>query len=256
MYFVNIQDVKIKNEKLFEYIKSPKTFIVRLFPYFVNNNLGNISKYARGKDYHIVVKNELEKDILKLKKKFPDNEFYAFCDNSPIDEVQIAYKSGAGILGRQGLIFDKEYGGYVFIGIIATDAEIEFEKKEPKKCINCGLCVKNCPSRALDNMDFSKCLSEQTQKNSSDIDEKMIANSDFIWGCDICLDVCPMNKKAKKTENPFFSENLIYFLEEEEISGLSRKEFNEKYPERAFTFRGTKPILRNIELQKLSKKQP
>lgn len=239
----------LQKDKLFSKIKDPKTFIVKLFPYFCDNQKGNIAKYARGKDYHLVVKERLDAWILELLHKYPQGNFVSFCDISPLPEVLIAYKSGAGILGKQGLIFDEKYGGYVFIGIIATDVEFEKREKKLRTCENCGKCVSACPSGALRNADFTQCLSHQTQTND-EVDLELIAKSPLIWGCDICLDVCPMNKKPAITDIIDFSADLVYDLHENDVLGQTRKSFALKYPNRAFTFRGPSPIMRNLKVRK------
>lgn len=251
MNFCTFDDVKEKiedKEKLFKYIKSPKTFMVELFPYFIDDKQGNLAKYARGMDYHIVVKEKLEQIILKYKAEFPQNEFVSFCDISPLPEVHIAYKSGAGILGKNHLIFDEKYGGYVFIGIIVTDLELKFDKKPTKVCINCKKCEKACPKNAIleNGIDVLKCMSYITQENNIEINQNDLKNSKYIWGCDICLDVCPMNKKIEKTDIDEFKNNLIYSLKLKDVDNLTRKEFKNKYKNRAFTYKGAKPIIRNL----------
>lgn len=255
MHYCKYEDVEkyIKDkEKLYNFIENPKTFICYLFPYYNGEHESNISKYARGKDYHIVVREKLEQEIKKLKLEYEFGNFYAFCDNSPLPEVEIAYFSGCGILGKNHLIFDDIYGGYVFIGIIATDIEIEFEPKEQRLCINCKKCIKACPGGAINekNIDLEKCLSHLTQLNKelTKEQEEKISKSKYIWGCDICLDVCPMNKKIKATEIEEFSQNLIYNLEINK--DITRRQFLEKFPNRAFTFKGPKPIIRNLLIKK------
>lgn len=255
MYYCKYSEIEeyiLDKEKLFSYIDNPKTFICYLFPYYAGNQESNISKYARGKDYHIVVKEKLEIEIDRLNKIYPNGIFCSFCDNSPLPEVRIAYLSGCGILGKNGLIFDEKYGGYVFIGIIATDVEIDFVKKDKKQCINCGLCVKTCPTGAiLENfIDTEKCLSHITQTNRdlSVKEEQLIGKSKYIWGCDVCLDVCPMNKGVKKSEIEEFTQNLIFFLDVE--PEITRKAFKEKFKDRAFTFRGPKPLIRNVNIKR------
>ncbi|MFI3114534.1 MAG: QueG-associated DUF1730 domain-containing protein [Clostridia bacterium] len=252
MYFCTFDEIKhrIENlDKVFLHIKNPQTCIVKTFPYFVDDRQGNLAKYARGKDYHIVILEKLSEIIANFKQDYPNNEFVSYCDISPLPEVYIAYKSGAGILGRNGLIFDEIYGGYVFIGIILTDANLNFEKSEKKTCINCKKCEISCPQKAIDanGVNPTKCLSYITQEMSADIDN--LDNSRYIWGCDICLDVCPMNKNIQKTDILEFKTNLISTLSLSDVENLTRKELKNRFPERAFTFKGAKPLTRNLKLK-------
>lgn len=252
MHFCKYDDVKQHiSDEIFKYIKNPKTFIVKLFPYYCGEHYGNIAKYARGMDYHVVVPRKLDEIIIDFKEKYPQAEFAKFCDNSPLPEVLIAYKSGAGILGKNRLIFDENYGGYVFIGIIATDAEIEFDKPDLRECVNCGACIKACPTGSIlsDEIRESTCLSHLTQMNSDVLDESVIKKSKYIWGCDICLDVCPMNRQIFHTDILEFKENLIYEITTDDVREKTRKEFANQHPDRAYTFRGPKPLLRNLTIK-------
>ena len=121
-------------------------FICAVFPYLPEKiSEGNISLYARGQDYHIWVKEILNKAVEELQREYPDNHFKAYTDTSPHDEVMIAYKCGLGALGKNRLIITDEYGSYVFIGIIETDLECTAQPRETRHCIGCNACVKACP---------------------------------------------------------------------------------------------------------------
>lgn len=256
MYFCKYKDVKQHiNDEIFKYIENPQTFIVKLFPYYCGNQSGNIAKYARGMDYHVVVSNKLDEIIDDYSKKFPQAKFAKFCDNSPLPEVLIAYKSGAGILGKNHLIFDEKYGGYVFIGIIATDMEIEFPEPVLRTCCDCKLCVNSCPTGSLtdDGVVQSTCLSHLTQLNCDEVDENIIKNSKLIWGCDICLDVCPMNRDISHTDILEFTQNLVCEINIEDVDCKTRKEFKNLHVDRAYTFRGPKPLLRNLTIKQAEK---
>lgn len=256
MHFCKFEDVKEHiSDEIFKYIKNPRTFVVKLFPYFCGEHHGNIAKYARGMDYHVVVSKKLDEIILDLSQKYPQAEFAKFCDNSPLPEVLIAYKSGAGILGKNHLIFDEKYGGYVFIGIIATDVDIEFELPVLRDCINCGACIKSCPTGSVlpDKIQEITCLSHLTQTNSGEIDQNIIKKSKYIWGCDICLDVCPMNRQITNTDILEFTSNLIHEIKLDDVKDKTRKDFKNLYPDRAFTFRGPKPLLRNLTIKDSTK---
>ena len=226
-------------------------FICAVFPYLPEKiSEGNISLYARGQDYHIWVKEILNKAVEELQREYPDNHFKAYTDTSPHDEVMIAYKCGLGALGKNRLIITDEYGSYVFIGIIETDLECTAEPRETRHCIGCNACVKACPGGAIseNGVCSDKCLSHITQKRA-DLDEneaKMIKNHSLIWGCDTCQLVCPMNKGVKHSN----IEEIIHTLTPQDVD-ISDKQFRKKYADFAFSFRGVKPLKRNLEIKKM-----
>ena len=226
---------------------------VVLFPYLVRDT-GNLSQYARGKDYHVVVMQALEQVCQKLRTDFPNNTFVPLADASPLPEVRAAWISGAGILGKNGLIFDREYGSYVFIGTVLTDVPAQTTPSDRAVCPDCGACRRACPAGALQHgqVDTACCLSDLTQSKQPLTEEQteLLRRHPLIWGCDICSQVCPLNKQAKETPNPAFREQRICTLSLEDVEGLTRRQFSEKYPERAFTWRGPAPLVRNLSLKR------
>ncbi len=221
-----------------------ETVIVACFPYLLeskNYKNINISKYAVVTDYHDVVLNRLNAAVNRLKELYPEHEFAAFADNSPIPEVQSAVIAGLGVRGLNTLLITKEYGSYVFIGEIVTTLRPEYENYISKTCISCKKCINACPSGALNINSFQKsaCLSEITQKKGilTDAEEKLMKECGCVWGCDICQDVCPMNKGIKSAPLKEFLDAPIAFLTENcSIDG------------RAYAWRGRKVIDRNIAL--------
>lgn len=225
-----------------------------LFPYLPEGEReGNLSKYARGLDYHAVLKRALEGALVKRRAEYPENRFVALADDSPLPETVGAYLCGAGALGQNGLIFDGTYGSFVFIGAVLTDLPLA-GTEGGKTCLRCGACQRACPGGALkkDGFDKTRCLSHLTQKNGALTGEEMalLRRAPFIWGCDICQDVCPLNHRARRTTFQAFAEGLIFSLSIQELAGLTRRQFLEKYPERAFTWRGPAPLRRNLDLKK------
>lgn len=217
---------------------------VFLFPYLTDNPCGNISLYAAVCDYHLVIKKYLTKigDFLGVPYK-------CYSDVSPYNEVSLAYRAGLGYLGQNGLIINEKYGSYVFIGeIILTDIFIDENTDIKGDCIKCGLCEQKCPSDAVHCK--SRCISEISQKKG-ELEENEISllkKSRLIWGCDVCSNVCPLNKNAETTNIPEFKNAVKTSLFKSEIEGLSSKQFKRKFPDRAFTWRGIKPLLRNMDI--------
>ncbi len=223
--------------------ENARSIIVYLFPYYLGQESYkgiNISKYAVSEDYHSVVGEFLQKAINDLKEQYPENIFEAFCDNSPIPEVKAAVMSGLGVKGKNGLLINKKYGSFCFIGEIVTDLEIESTKAETGNCLECGNCIRNCPDGALGPVfKKEKCLSHLTQEKGelSERTAQLICQTGCIWGCDICQNNCPMNKNIAVTP-------IKEFL----LTAKSSYKFGDSMEKRAYSWRGRKVIERNLEI--------
>ncbi|MDP4151989.1 MAG: DUF1730 domain-containing protein [Bacillota bacterium] len=238
---------------LTEDINSFKSVIVFAVPYYCGIEGGNISLYARGEDYHVVLKRRAQLVIDELQADVNVN-FSIYTDNSPFKEVKLAAASGLGLIGKNGLLITKDYGSFVFIGEILTDMLFdEYDSlSEILKCENCGLCIEKCPGGALSGHNFDKtlCVSGVTQKKGelSKTETDLIKNSLTIWGCDICQIVCPHNKDIFETDLIEFKGNRIKNIFESDVKFLTNKTFKEKYKNRAFTWRGVEPFKRNTKI--------
>lgn len=218
-----------------------KTIITFAFPYKVmEEKPNNISRYSAVEDYHKICGEKLEKITNEMRKIFKENKFEFFIDNSPIDEVKAAILSGIGIKGKNNLLITKKYGSYVFIGEILTDLKIQTVNKNITNCINCNKCIEACPTSFLKDKN-NKCLSAITQQKSELTDQEkiMMKKNNMVWGCDICQEVCPLNKNAQNTNIKEF----INSYKNEYILG-------ENIKNRAFEWRGEKVIKRNYDIVK------
>ena len=222
-----------------------KSVIVYLFPYYLGEEYyknSNLSKYAVPADYHRICGDYLEKVVLYLKDKYPDNSFEYFCDNSPVNEVLVACLSGLGVKGENSLLINEAYGSFCFIGEIITDLDIPVEEKDIKPCLKCGLCEKNCINTALNNgkVEEEKCFSAITQKKGelTDFEAELIRKTKCIWGCDICQNICPMNKNIKTTP-------IKEFYETAKAVYKGESDYNKN---RAFSWRKQEVINRNLEI--------
>lgn len=224
--------------------ENARSIIVMLFPYYLGDEAydgSDISKYAVVPDYHKTVTEILDNASKKLKEAFPEDEFVVFTDNSPIPEVKAAILAGLGIRGLNGLFFNKEYGSWVFIGEIVTTKAFDYIKVENTACFGCRKCIEACPAKAIseNGIDPEKCLSAVTQKKGELTEEQkeMIKSSGCAWGCDICQNVCPMNKKVK-------SEPIEIFKNGAELKARADSDISD----RAYSWRGEKVIKRNLEI--------
>lgn len=219
--------------------ENSSTVITMLFPYKVKEEKPkNISRYAAVEDYHFVCSKILEDIVKILREKYKDFNFEYFIDNSPINEVKAAVLSGLGVLGKNNLLINEKYGSFCFIGEIVTDYKIENIEHKFTQCLNCNICVKNCPTGFLSNKN-NKCLSSITQqkKNLTDKEINIIKKNKTVWGCDICQEVCPMNKHSALS-------NIIGFID----SYRNEYKENEDIQNRAYAWRGEKVIKRNFKI--------
>ena len=222
--------------------QNAQSVVVVLFPYHVGKQ-GNLSRYAIVPDYHGVVVPVLEQLAAQLEESFSPWQFRAFCDNSPIPEVRAAAMSGLGAMGDNGLLIHPEYGSWVFIGEIVTDAVLEPTGNGFAECLHCGRCRRHCPGNVLGDMPFDRthCLSHITQKKGElRLEEAaLIQKGGLAWGCDTCQEVCPLNRTARTTTILPFLTGALETVEKGDAFAL---------PDRAYLWRGPKVIERNIQL--------
>ncbi len=228
--------------------KNAQSVIVALFPYNLGDNAyegSDISKYAVVPDYHDVVTSILQETALNLKEAYPDEEFVVFTDNSPIPEVKAAVSSGLGVRGLNGLFINKKYGSWVFIGEIVTTMQLNYADIELNNtiCIECKKCIKNCPTStiSINGINPDKCLSYITQKKGylTPEQEALIRSSGCAWGCDICQNVCPLNKNV-------IADPIDIFKKGAELNARTNSDISD----RAYAWRGEKVIRRNLEIIK------
>lgn len=218
--------------------------IVYLFPYWLGEEAyrgANVSKYAVPADYHTVAGDYLARAAAALKARWPENEFVPFCDNSPLPEVRATVLAGLGAKGRNGLLLNETYGSYCFIGEIVTDRVLPAYDGPPKTCLNCGLCERACPTGALHDgtVDKALCLSDVSQRKTEPTPEQreLMRKTGCVWGCDVCQDVCPVNRNLPLTPVPEFRESArAVFHAGDPIEG------------RAYAWRGRAVIDRNAAL--------
>lgn len=228
-----------------------KCAIMLLIPYFVDTAEGNISLYARSRDYHLYCEELFPRLCEKLQAAF-GGKFIGFADKSPIEETDAASRAGLGKIGDSYVIINEKYGSFVFIGEILTtvspdvfgcDARAAFE---PTYCDHCGACRRACPMVK----EGRECLSALTQKKGElTFDERdYIKRYGSAWGCDICQLACPLVREAikngEKTPIKFFWEQRINVLTSEMAENMTDEEFSS----RAFAWRGKKTILRNLKI--------
>lgn len=163
--------------------------------------VGKISRYAQGRDYHHVVRGKLEELIAWLKTQRPDVKARAVVDTAPLLERDFARLAGLGWIGKNALLIDRKIGSFTFLAAVLVD--LELEPDEPLGASYCGTCTRcldACPTGALVapfELDANLCISYLTIEHRGPIPEDRADRLDgWVFGCDVCQDVCPWNRKA------------------------------------------------------------
>ena len=242
--FENVSDRLISCRAMGRIPPNSRSVIVFLFPYQAGRR-GNLSRYASVPDYHTVVTPALERLSAVWEEQFAPYSFRPFCDNSPIPEVRAAAFSGLGVMGENGLLIHSEYGSWVFIGEMVTDAPVLPTGDSIKNCLRCGLCRRRCPGQALSEKTVEKeqCLSHISQKKGelTEREQDLLRRQGLAWGCDACQECCPMNQTARLTQIPKFLTDYRPIVEKGDAFQLEN---------RAYTWRGPKVVERNLDLLK------
>lgn len=208
---------------------------------------GKLSRSSWGIDYHVVLKQKIELLIEEIKKQV-DFEYKYFVDTGPLIDRELAIKAGVGYYGKNCSIINDEYGSFIFLGYILTDLDLEFSQEASNKCGDCDLCLKACPTGALEGpgkFNPKKCISYLTQTKGdipNSLREKMGIK---IYGCDTCQLVCPKNKEIKKSIHKEFIPETHGYINIEELLSMSNREFKKKYGSMAGSWRGKTILKRN-----------
>lgn len=228
-----------------------KTAVVFLFPYYKDGEVGRISLYARGRDYHGVIREKLG-IIARYMIENGAEKADIFGDTGGLDDRNAAVCAGLGFFGKNRMVISDKYGSYFFIGIILTDIELDCDMADERKCMGCGRCEKLCTGGAIseDGFDINKCVSHISQKKGelNNEEKERILKSGMCWGCDVCQTVCPHNLNVSENLLEEFKKDRICDLEISELENMSNREFMRRYKDYAFSWRGIKPILRNLKI--------
>ncbi len=184
-----------------------------------------LSMYAYGEDYHKVIKDKLFSIINELKVQVGDVHGRCFVDSAPVLERDWAKRSGIGWIGKHTLLLSKKRGSYFFLAELIIDLELEYDNATSDHCGTCTKCIDACPTDAISSqgyiLDASKCISYLTIELKDEIPTGFKDQmKDWMYGCDICQDVCPWNRFSSRHEEPLFEPK-------DELMKMKRREWQE-----------------------------
>lgn len=169
-----------------------------------------VSMYARGRDYHKVMRNRLQEFAQRIEKQIGAFGYRVFTDSAPLMEVELARKAGLGWRGKHTLLLNRESGSTFFLGEILVDVPLPIDQEEDSHCGTCQSCIEICPTQAITDpyqLDARRCISYLTIENPDAIPvEFRRAMGNRVYGCDDCQLICPWNKFAQRTALPDFAE--------------------------------------------------
>lgn len=169
-----------------------------------------VSMYARGRDYHKVLRNRLQEFAKLIEEKIGTFGYRVFTDSAPLMEVELARKAGLGWRGKHTLLLNRESGSTFFLGEILVDVPLPVDQEQEEHCGTCTSCIDICPTQAITapyQLDARRCISYLTIENPEAIPvEFRSAMGNRVYGCDDCQLICPWNKFSKRTQLPDFAQ--------------------------------------------------
>jgi len=199
------------------------------------NRPSHIAQYAVTRDYHDLIKAGLEELALRLRETCGDFEYRSFVDTAPLLERSYARLAGLGWIGRNTCLINQELGSWLFLGELVTSLSFAPGMAPPDRCGTCTRCIDACPTQALRPegartvLDSNRCISYYTIEHRGEIPEGIRGElGDWVFGCDICQDVCPWNRRAAETQDPAFA-SVLNEISLDSLGRLSLGEFRDLF---------------------------
>jgi epoxyqueuosine reductase len=197
--------------------------------------IGKVSRYAWGDDYHEVLLRRLDELLASIRRASPGAEGKVYVDTGPVMEKAWAQRAGIGWIGKHTNVITQEFGSWVFLGEILLNVPLDYDAPALDHCGTCTLCIEACPTEAIVEpyvLDANRCISYLTIEHRGEIAQDLGGRFDrWIYGCDICQDVCPWNHRFS-TETPLEEfqprpVNLEPTLAS--VTGMTDEEFREEF---------------------------
>jgi len=210
-YMENHFDKRLDPTILVEGSKSVVSLLLNYFPSELQNDKSapKISKYAYGTDYHFVIKDKLKSLLHFIQDEIGEVHGRAFVDSAPVLDKAWAAKSGLGWIGKHSNLLTQQVGSFYFIAELIIDLELDYDTPTTDHCGTCTACIDACPTQAITEpyvVDGSKCISYFTIELKENIPTEFKGQFDnWMFGCDVCQDVCPWNRFSKSHNEPLFN---------------------------------------------------
>ncbi|MBC8401749.1 MAG: tRNA epoxyqueuosine(34) reductase QueG [Candidatus Marinimicrobia bacterium] len=253
-----IEKRKEERGTIYEYFPEAKSIISVGMNYFTGLSRAvvgaelNFSNYAWGDDYHLILKERLWKLLAYIKKQTSNVQGVVCVDTSPVMEKVWAQRAGLGWQGKHTNLISRDYGSWLFLGVLILDIELGYD--EPfiaDLCGTCTACIEACPTKALTayQLDARKCISYLTIEHRGDIPEEYADKlNGWIYGCDICQEVCPWNRKfaRESTEVAFQARMAVKTYTNDDWEHLSEEEFRKIFKNSPVKRTKYSGLMRNI----------
>jgi len=255
-YMANHFDKRLDPTKLVEGSKSVVSLLLNYYPSETQNTESyKLSKYAYGTDYHFVIKDKLKSLLYFIKEEIGEVNGRAFVDSAPVLDKAWAAKSGLGWIGKHSNLITQKIGSFYFIAELIIDLELEYDTPTTDHCGTCTACIDACPTQAIQApyvVDGSKCISYLTieLKDSipSEFKHKM---DDWMFGCDVCQDVCPWNRFSKPHNEPLFNPHPdLLNMNKQDWEELTEETFRKVFKKSAVKRTKYSGLTRNIKFLK------
>lgn len=256
-YMENHFDKRLDPRLLVDGAKSVISLSYNYFPSEVQQEGSyKISKYAYGQDYHHIIKDKLRELLQLINDEIGEVSGRCFVDSAPVLERAWAKKSGLGWNGKHSLLIQKQQGSFFFLAELIIDLELEYD--DPFKtdhCGSCTRCVDACPTQAIlpnNTVDGSKCISYLTIELKDAIPSGFKGEmQDWMFGCDVCQDVCPWNRFSQPHKESLFTpqENLLQ-MTKRDWQELTQETFSKVFKKSAVKRTKFSGLLRNIDFIK------
>ena len=209
-YMENHFDKRLNPTLLVDDAKSVISLLLNYYPSELQNEDSyKISKYAYGQDYHHVIKEKLKELLHFIQTEIGEVSGRAFVDSAPVLDKAWAAKSGLGWVGKNSNLITQKVGSFYFIAELIIDLELDYDAPTTDHCGSCTACLDACPTEAIVApyvVDGSKCISYFTIELKENLPQEMKGKfDDWMFGCDVCQDVCPWNRFSKAHSEPLFT---------------------------------------------------